>query len=115
MKDESRTVGNTSLTDRFGDSARRTVTVDIEKYQKYLDDSGLSAEQKEEFLLALWSVVVSFVELGFGVHPLQEVCGKDAASGSGLLGDAFDRVDSNTSGKSKPVTDSRPPGGLEVE
>lgn len=60
--------------------ARPTLAVDVERYQAYLDGSDFSDAQKEEFLQALWSIIVSFVELGFGVHPLQEVCGKDRES-----------------------------------
>lgn len=77
MKDENRTSEIIDLSDQFRASARPILTVDVEKYQSWLDGSDLSQEQKEEFLQALWSIVVSFVELGFGVHPLQEICGQD--------------------------------------
>ncbi len=50
-----------------------TLTIDWELYGKYLDESDLSEAQKQEFLETLWSIVVSFVDLGFGVHPLQQV------------------------------------------
>lgn len=62
----------------FSASARPTLTIDVERYQQYLDGSDLTPEQKEEFLKAAWSIVVTFVELGYGVHPLQEACGKGA-------------------------------------
>lgn len=38
----------------------------------------MTAAEKADFLQSLWQIIVSFVELGYGVHPLQEVCGKDA-------------------------------------
>jgi hypothetical protein len=41
------------------------LTVDVEKYQAYLDGADMSEAQKEEFLQALWSIMVSFVDLGF--------------------------------------------------
>lgn len=50
-----------------------SLTVDVEKYQAYLDGADMTEEQKKEFLQALWSIIVSFVELGFGVHPVQMV------------------------------------------
>ena len=78
MKDELETRNPHDLQGRFGASARGIVTVDVAKYQAYLDGSGLTEAQKEEFLQALWSVVVNFVELGFAVHPVQEVCGQTA-------------------------------------
>ncbi|WP_375552561.1 hypothetical protein [Rhodophyticola porphyridii] len=69
---------NTSnILEAFSASARPTLTVDVAKYQEHLDGSDLTPEQKEEFLKAVWSIVVTFVELGYGVHPLQEACGKD--------------------------------------
>lgn len=71
-----------------------TLTVDVEKYQAYLDGSDMTEAQKEEFLQALWSIIVSFVELGFGVHPLQEVCGKPPKIAPQGAKDAFNEVSS---------------------
>lgn len=73
--------------------AKPTITVDVERYQAYLDDSGLTDEQKREFLQALWSIIVAFVDLGFGVHPLQEVCGKDTQNGSDSVKQEFDAIE----------------------
>ena len=56
--------------------SRPVLEVDVAKYQAYLDDAGLSDEQKQELIEALWSIIVGFVDLGFGVHPVQEVCGE---------------------------------------
>jgi len=56
------------------------ITVDYERYAHMLEDSDLSEAQKREFLQSLWNVIVEFVSLGFGVHPLQQAenaCGKD--------------------------------------
>jgi len=76
----------------FDASVKPIVTVDVEKYQSLIDDPTLTQVQKEEFLQALWSIMVSFVELGFGVHPLQEVCGQDSGKSSRDLKEAFDQV-----------------------
>ena len=48
--------------------------------------------QKEEFLQALWSIIVNFVELGFGVHPLQEVCGQNSRLCDLSASNAFNEV-----------------------
>ncbi len=57
------------------------VTVDYELYKHYLEDTDLDEQQKREILEALWSIITSFVSLGFGVHPLQEIaqlqCGQN--------------------------------------
>ena len=57
-------------------SAKRCLEVDVDKYQKYLDDPSLSADQKDEIIRALWSIMIAFVDLGFGIHPIQEACGQ---------------------------------------
>ena len=57
------------------------LTIDYALYEQYLDDSDLTDAQKREFLETLWNIIVSFVDLGFGVHPLQQAasdgCGQD--------------------------------------
>ena len=50
--------------------------IDLERYQGYLDDPALCSEQKTKIVEALWSIITTFVELGFGVHPVQLACGK---------------------------------------
>lgn len=60
----------------FEAAAKPSVEIDVEKYQALLDDPDLSDTQKEEIMHALWMVMMAFVDLGFGVHPAQEVCGK---------------------------------------
>lgn len=78
MKDENRADNNGLLSEAFEASTKRVVTVDVKKYDKYLEESGLSAEQKEQVLRAAWTAIMAFVELGFEVHPVQQACGKDA-------------------------------------
>jgi len=64
------------LLEAFEQASKPGVGIDIEKYQSMLDASGMNEAQKREFLEALWSIIVAFVDLGFGVHPIQETCGK---------------------------------------
>jgi len=55
------------------------ITVDYKLYAHYLENSGLTAEEKREFLQTIWNIVCEFVSLGFGVHPVQQAqfsCGK---------------------------------------
>jgi len=92
MKDEYDVAGRNGLSERFGSFARPTLTVDVEKYQTMLDDSDLTEEQKRRVLEELWSIIVNFVELGFEVHPLQEVCGKSESADTERAKDAFDAV-----------------------
>jgi len=86
--------GLEGLSVEFDASAKPYLTVDVEKYQEYLDGTAMTNAQKEEFLQSMWQIIVSFVELGFGVHPLQEVCGKDGKSATQSANGAFDAVHS---------------------
>ena len=52
----------------------KALSIDWELYADYLEESDLSEEQKREFLETLWSIIVSFVDLGFGLHPARKVC-----------------------------------------
>jgi LAS superfamily LD-carboxypeptidase LdcB len=63
---------NNTQPDDATDKAMLSVTLDHALYERYLDESDLSEEQKQEFLQTLWNIIVSFVDLGFEVHPLQQ-------------------------------------------
>jgi hypothetical protein len=42
----------------------------------FFEDEDISEDDKRQMIEALWSIMVSFVDLGFGVHPVQQACGK---------------------------------------
>lgn len=46
--------------------------LDVERYRSFLENGEISEEQQQEFLESIWDVVVSFVSLGFSIHPLQQ-------------------------------------------
>ncbi|MCF6317596.1 MAG: hypothetical protein L3J30_15275 [Marinosulfonomonas sp.] len=52
-----------------------TLTIDWELYGKYLDESDLTDAEKRAFLETIWAMVVSAIDLGFGVHPVQQAAG----------------------------------------
>jgi len=64
---------NTGVSD--GKTTTPTLTIDWELYGKYLEESDLSDAEKREFLETLLAIVVSAVDLGFGVHPVQQAAG----------------------------------------
>ena len=70
MNDLSKTTGLSGLSARFDVSSKPMILVDVEKYQCYLDGWDVTQAEKEEFLQALWTIIVGFVEMGFGVHSL---------------------------------------------
>jgi len=65
---ESSDVGNDDAVD-FSYSS--IPPLDVEKYRKYIEDVDIDAEQQVEFLRVLWSIMATFVDLGFGVDSVQ--------------------------------------------
>ena len=51
-----------------------TILVDYERYYSYFDDPDLSNADKKALLDTLVKLLVNFIDLGFGVHPLQQAC-----------------------------------------
>lgn len=106
MKDDLKdTTEVESLSERFDTSSKPMIAVDVEKYQAYLDGSDMTDKEKEQFLQSLWQIIVGFVELGFGVHPVQEACEKRglteiefAASGEDVVCSADLDKDKETKG-----------------
>lgn len=49
-----------------------TLSIDVNLYQHYLDNSDLTDEQKTELLETLWGIICEFVQMGFNVHPVQQ-------------------------------------------
>lgn len=60
---------------------------DPSKYRCYLEDTGLTEEQQDEYLRLLWSIMITFVDLGFGVDSVQLATGEadERAKTSGNL------------------------------
>ena len=65
--------------------------LDAERYSPYLDDIDLTDAQKLELLSALWSIMRSFVELGFDV----KICGQMIEGFVQAADPAGDRVESS--------------------
>lgn len=43
----------------------------LNEYREFLDEYELSEEQKHELLQTLWWIMVSFVDVGFGIDSVQ--------------------------------------------
>ena len=54
----------------------KTLEIDWDLYETWLAESDLTEAEKRQFLEALWSLVVMFVDMGFGLHPTQQSCGQ---------------------------------------
>ncbi|MGI9506906.1 MAG: hypothetical protein ACR2RE_28020 [Geminicoccaceae bacterium] len=52
------------------------LSIDWQLYEHYLEDSSLSEKDKRALIETLWSIMVSFVDLGFCLSPTREICGE---------------------------------------
>jgi hypothetical protein len=50
-----------------------TPPCDPDKYRVYLEDTELTEDQQRQYLKTLWSIMATFVELGFGLDSVQRV------------------------------------------
>ena len=67
--------------------ATTALELDLAEYAPYVADFDMTEEQKRELLETLWSIMASFVSLGFDVGKA-DICGQifpafNAASGGG--------------------------------
>ncbi len=70
--------------------ARTTITFDYERYAAHVADLDLTDDQAREVLAVLWQIMVQCVDLGFGIHPVQNTgqhttqqsCGHDRNAGN---------------------------------
>ena len=65
----------------------KALTINYELYEQYLENSDLTEVQKREFLDALWNIIIGFVDLGFGVHPISQTCAQNAKLSDFLTSD----------------------------
>lgn len=100
--------GQKDLRVTFEAAARRIIKVDVERYQFYLDDTGMTDQQKKDFLQAMWLVMMSFVEMGFEVHPIQYVCGKASSIGNETSASELDAVSFTEPNKHERDQEPRP-------
>ena len=57
----------------------KPLTLDVAFYETMLNHPDVSEEQRQEFIETIWNIVVQFVDLGIGIHPLfqTDTCEKD--------------------------------------
>lgn len=72
---------------------RRTLSLDVKKYQAMLDAPHLSETERSQLLEAIWLLVVSFVDLGFEVKPAENTCGQDSDGSERPAADSLDVVE----------------------
>lgn len=65
--------------------------LDVEYYQALLDDEDITDAQKKELIETIWNIVVTFVDLGFGIEPVQQAieAGQNNAQDKSLSDSGF--------------------------
>jgi len=77
-------------------SASPALTIDLAEFEAFLEDTGWSDQEKQEYLEMLWSIITEFVALGFGIHPVQrakEICGQPSPVDASAPGSVPDGVE----------------------
>ena len=57
---------------RIEPGQRPVLKLDTELYQSYLDDMSIPEDRIPEMMEIIWNVMVTFVDLGFGIAPVQQ-------------------------------------------
>lgn len=69
-------ITNTTASEKQPNTA---LSLDVEAYRHLVAGDGTSRAEETRLIEAVWAVVVSFVDLGFGLHPVQQAMGVDKA------------------------------------
>jgi hypothetical protein len=56
--------------------SRPSLSIDWELYAAMLEESDMPLDQQKELIETLWSIVVMFVDLGFDLNPVTQICGE---------------------------------------
>lgn len=54
----------------------QAMSIDWEAYLPFIEDPTIPEDQKRDLIETLWSITLAFVDLGFGLHPVQQSCGQ---------------------------------------
>lgn len=76
-------------------TAKNIVEVDVEKYIQFLEESDLSDVQKREFIETIYLILINFIDIGFGIHPIQHVFDEIDPKTIDMPGDVSDNKDNS--------------------
>lgn len=68
-------------------SQELAIQFDAQEFVHFLAESDLTEAEKLEYVQTIWAIVLQFVDMGFGLHPIQQASGQLAEDGA-LRGDA---------------------------
>ncbi|WP_317959923.1 hypothetical protein [Phaeobacter inhibens] len=96
------------------ETAPHALSIDWDAYLPFFEDEDISDEHKHELIEALWLIMVSFVDLGFGIHPVQQACGQDISLAELPATDVLDLGNTTSSFEqaARPQSDGQREGSL---
>lgn len=68
----------TQLHERDPTPPTLAIQFDAQEFAHFLDESDLTHNQKLEYIQTIWGIVLQFIDMGFGIHPLQTALGQQA-------------------------------------
>lgn len=52
-------------------ATKPSLGVDVDYYQSIIDDPDVSESRKRELIEIVGAIIMNFIDIGFGVHPIQ--------------------------------------------
>ena len=108
MNDEFNKAGRGDDLGKGNLCSRSNRSVDLRKYKKFLDGMDIPEAEKQAYLEGVWLFVDIFVTHSFGIHPVQEVCGKLAANRPEAPTGAFNGVSSDNHETKRRLKSQKP-------
>jgi hypothetical protein len=62
------------------ETAPPRLEIDWDAYLPFFENEDIPEEQKRDLIEALWGIMVSFVDLGFGIAPSHPACGQEVVA-----------------------------------
>ena len=82
------------------EGAAAPLKLDPDEYREHLEEFDLSREQEDELLEALWNILRTFVDIGFGLDSVQLFVSPEDEKASGIDGKLLEKKDvENTDGR----------------
>lgn len=111
----SPSAGQSSSAEKSLQSGFTPLTFDPSPYLYHLAESDLTDEQKQALLTELWSLIIAFVDMGFGISPIQQAMDKFPKKKTGLASGFSDVVKSKNNRKINRKRKLRPARELGVK
>lgn len=96
MKEPAKPPKPTSVNSAVDAKPPRVLEFDPVRFVHHLESWDASFEEKAAYLEVVWQIVVQFVDLGYGIHPLstaQQSCGQVSETPSGHDSHVSDMVE----------------------